>query len=424
MFFAVILFFISIVCYGFLNAWTWDRARRAFPALDRRLPSLLGLAAVLFLTAAPIATRILDSRGLHGVATVFSVLGDPWMAAVFWFCVLALILDLWDHAMRVIARRRASASRLAISARGQFLAAVSATVFLTAWGAVESSTVQSTTIRVASARLPAGSAPVTVAQLSDLHIGFNGRQRVIEQAARLVRERRPDIIVATGDVIDGGSPASRDLSPLAALTTPLGKFAVLGNHEHYTGASDCIAALRAAGFVVLIDETMAIPLAGGGSLALAGSDDPAGRQMSRMSRPRRGHELAAIGAPNPDEAEPATKRMSGRGRQSGALTGASGTNVTSGAAFVLRLRHRPDFGTPDADSFDLQLSGHTHGGQVWPFGYLVRLAHRYLSGMHELPGGRRLYVSRGIGTWGPPLRFLSPPEVVFILIEPMPIVLP
>lgn len=407
MFLAVTLFFISIVCYGFLNAWTWDRARRAFPALDRSLPSILGLAAVLFLTAAPIATRILDSRGLHGAAAAVSVLGDPWMAAVFWFCILALTLDLWDHLMRIIARRQLRVARLTISARGQFLAAASATVFLTVWGVVESSVVRSTTIRVASARLPAGTAPVTVAHLSDLHIGFNGRERVVEHTARLVRERRPDIIVATGDVIDGGSPASRDLSPLAALTAPLGKFAVLGNHEYYTGANDCIAALRAAGFMVLIDETTAIPLAGGATLALAGSDDAAGRQMTHMVRPWRSSKLATIGVPNSKGgvAESTGKRSSGSDR-------------TNGSAFVLRLRHRPDFGAPEGDHFDLQLSGHTHGGQVWPFGYLVRLAHRYLSGMHELPGGRRLYVSRGIGTWGPPLRFLSPPEVVFVTLEP------
>jgi predicted MPP superfamily phosphohydrolase len=408
MFLAATLFFISIVSYGFLNAWMWDRARHAYPLLDRRTPSVLGLAGVLFFTAAPIATRIIEAHGLHGAATVFALLGDPWMAIAFWFCIAALVLDLWDHILRVLSRRVARAARFTIGARGQFLAAASVAACLAVWGLVEANIVHARDVRIATPKLAAGSRPLTIAHISDVHVGIGSRRTVTEQAARLVRARRPDVIVVTGDVFDSGDPASLDISPLAAMQAPLGKFAVLGNHEYYTGASECVAALRAAGFRMLIDETVVLPVAGGATLVLAGNDDPAGRQMTRMGRPRRGPEMAAIGAPNPKVgvAESTGKRSSGSDR-------------TNGSSFVLRLRHRPDVGTPEEGPFDLQLSGHTHEGQIWPFRYLINLAHRHTAGLHDVGGGRALLVSRGVGTWGPPMRFLSPPEVLFVSLEPV-----
>jgi predicted MPP superfamily phosphohydrolase len=382
---AATLFFISIVSYGFLNAWMWDRARRAFPVLDRRLPSTLGLAAVLFFTAAPIATRILDSRGFHGAATVVSIAGDPWMAIAFWFCLIALCLDLWDHVLLRVTRRRPGAARLTLGARGQFLAAASVTACLAAWGLVEANNVRARTVRIATPKLAAGSRPLTIAHISDVHVGIGSRRAVTEQAARLVSEHKPDLIVVTGDVFDSGDPASLDISPLAAMQAPLGKFGVLGNHEYYTGPAECVAALRKAGLTMLVDEAVALPIDGSAGITLVGHDDPARRHATLLQKTA----VERARLPVPDA-----------------------------ATFVLYLRHRPDVGPPESEPFDLQLSGHTHEGQIWPFRYLIRLAHRHVAGLHDVGGGRRLLVSRGVGTWGPPLRFLSPPEVVFVVIAP------
>jgi predicted MPP superfamily phosphohydrolase len=386
MFLAATLFFISIVSYGFLNAWMWDRARPAYPLLDRRAPSVLGLAGVLFFTAAPIATRILDSRGFHGAATAVSIVGDPWMAIAFWFCLIALCLDLWDHALRLLERRRPGAARLALGTRGQFLAAASVTACLAVWGLVEANIVRARTVRIATPKLAAGSRPLTIAHISDVHVGIGSRRTVTEQAARLVNERKPDVIVVTGDVFDSGDPASLDISPLAAMQAPLGKFAVLGNHEHYTGAAECLAALSNAGFTVLVDRTAALQVEGSAGVTLVGHDDPAHRHATLLQKTS----VEGARLPAPDR-----------------------------ATFVLYLRHRPDVRPPESEPFDLQLSGHTHEGQIWPFRCLVRLAHRYTAGLHDVGGGRALLVSRGVGTWGPPMRFLSPPEVLFVSLEPV-----
>jgi predicted MPP superfamily phosphohydrolase len=155
----------------------------------------------------------------------------------------------------------------------------------------------------------------------------------------------------------------------------LGAYAVTGNHEYYAGLEHSLRFLRNAGFTVLRGEA-----ARAGGIILVGVDDPTAMSSGQSTILDTGKALASVSANN----------------------------------FVVLLKHQP---VVDSDTkFDLQLSGHTHGGQIFPFVYLTRLRYRVHTGLTELADGRLLYVSRGVGTWGPPIRLFAPPEITLITI--------
>lgn len=230
-------------------------------------------------------------------------------------------------------------------------------------------------------RLPAGSAPVRVVQLSDLHLSLLMGRRRFARILDRVREARPDLLVFTGDFADGASAYERGLAArLAELDAPLGKLAVTGNHEFYHGLDRSLELLRAAGFRVLRGEGVRVTK----HLTVVGVDDPAARGLVPAALTDEGRVL-----PQREHAE-----------------------------FVILLKHQPVVDGGALGRFDLQLSGHTHGGQVFPARWGVRLFYRHIMGRYELPAGATLYVSRGAGTFGPPMRVLSPPEVTLLILRP------
>jgi predicted MPP superfamily phosphohydrolase len=185
-----------------------------------------------------------------------------------------------------------------------------------------------------------------------------------------VAELKPDVLVSTGDLVDAQAHHLDGLSSLLAAYKPrLGKIAVTGNHEHYVGLEHALAFHVRSGFQVLHGES--IEVAG---ITIAGVDDP-----------------AVIGG-DIGEARFLDKIKAGR--------------------YVILLKHQPRV-DPKAH-FDLQLSGHTHDGQIFPFKYLVQLVYPMTRGRYALDNGGQLYVSRGTGTWGPPIRILAPPEITLI----------
>lgn len=235
-------------------------------------------------------------------------------------------------------------------------------------------------LSVAIRGLGAGFEGLKVVQLSDLHVGetLDGRwlAKVVEQTNAL----EPDVIVITGDLIDGPVSRLRDqVAPLSRLKAARGVFFVLGNHEYYSGPLAWIAELRRLGLQVLLNEHRVLE-AGGDRLVLAGvTDHDAGRfGPQHASRP----DLAFAGAPD-------------------------------GAPRIL-LAHQPRSARAAAPyRVDLQLSGHTHGGQMFPWMFFVRLQQPVISGLNTL-WGVPVYTSRGTGYWGPPIRLGPKPEVTLV----------
>ena len=219
----------------------------------------------------------------------------------------------------------------------------------------------------------------TVAQISDVHVGPTIRQRYVRRIVDRVNTLQADVVAITGDLVDGRvNELAAQVAPLADLRSRHGTFFVTGNHEYYSGAPAWIDELRRLGLTVLLNEHVVIAASDAGRpLVLAGvTDFSAGHfDPAHRSDPVR----ALAGAP-PD-------------------------------AVRLLLAHQPRSAAAAADAgFDLQLSGHTHGGQFYPWNLFVRFQQPFTAGLHRW-GTLWVYTSRGTGYWGPPNRFGSPSEI-------------
>ncbi|RME29319.1 MAG: metallophosphoesterase [Deltaproteobacteria bacterium] len=235
-------------------------------------------------------------------------------------------------------------------------------------------------VAVPIAGLPPALHGLRIVQLSDLHVGPTIGADFLRAVVDRVRSIRPDLVVITGDLVDGPvAGLAGDVAPLADLQAPLGRFFVTGNHEYYSGAAEWVEHLEAMGFRVLLNRHVVLG-EGTGRLVLAGvTDHDAGRILPEH------------------RSDPAA-----------ALAGAP-----AGLPRIL-LAHQPRSAhAAQGLGIDLQISGHTHGGQIWPWMHLVRLQQPTVAGLDRV-GDVRVYTSRGTGTWGPPLRLGAPPEITVI----------
>jgi predicted MPP superfamily phosphohydrolase len=232
--------------------------------------------------------------------------------------------------------------------------------------------------------LPPELSGLKVLQISDLHVGPTIRRPFVEKVVKMATEAAPDLVVFTGDFADGKvRELEGEVAPLANLRAPLGKYYVPGNHEYYWGGASWIEKARELGFTPLINAHDVVRK-GGRAVAIAGVPDPTAEGFG-FDGPDLGRALAGI----PKDAFPR-----------------------------ILLCHQPIF-TADAErrGVTLQLSGHTHGGQFFPWTLIASWVHRFNAGLHRL-GALWIYVSRGTGYWGPPVRVGSPAELTLLVLEP------
>ncbi len=235
-------------------------------------------------------------------------------------------------------------------------------------------------VQVPLARLSAGLDGLRIVQLSDLHVGWLLRRSFVSEVVRRVNSLKPDIVVITGDLVDAGVPQLQgDVAPLADLRARYGVYFVTGNHEYYAGVEPWLSHLPRLGIKILGNERVTIG-EGDAVLDLAGVHDYGS-----------GHEA----------------RPAGHGADlAKALLGHDPSRE------LVLLAHQPKQVDQAAQhGVGLMISGHTHGGQIWPWTYLVRLNQPYVSGLHRHQGKTWVYVSPGTGHWGPPMRFGTSAEI-------------
>ncbi len=240
-------------------------------------------------------------------------------------------------------------------------------------------------VTVPIAGLPAPLHGYTIVQISDIHVGPTIKRRYLDAIVDRVNSLAPDAIAVTGDVVDGSvQRLAPHTAPLARLRAKDGAFFVTGNHEYYSNGEDWIIEMRRLGLQVLMN-THVLRERGGASFMIAGVTDFSAHHFypSHRSDPQG----AAQGAPD-------------------------------GLAVRILLAHQPRTAPAAAEAgFDLQLSGHTHGGQFFPWNLFVPLQQPYTAGLHRL-GQLWVYTSRGTGYWGPPKRFGAPSEITRLRLVP------
>jgi uncharacterized protein len=384
-----LLVFLSV--YGGANLYVFWRFAAAFGLRGwALLPAGL---LVAFMVAAPLLVYAVERWGSFTVARLLSWPAYTWMALAFWAFCLFLARDLWNLVVRTATLAAPPAAVLKsalLPARASAIAVLALLAVAGAWSLYEAWDIRLERVTVRTPHLAPGSPPVTIAQISDVHLGLIFRHARLAKVVALVREANPDLLVSTGDLVDLPAHYLDGISEqLAALAPPLGKFAVTGNHDYYNGLAEALDFHRRAGFLMLRQEAVEVGRGADGKpiLMVAGVDDPAGKSEARNLGESRIDEDALL--PRGERSLP-----------------------------VLLLKHRPLLAPGSAGRFDLQLSGHAHKGQIWPFRYLSALANPMLDGLYPLPGGSFLYASRGTGTWGPPMRLFARPEVTLITLAP------
>lgn len=360
---------VAISLYAALHAYVYRRITAVWKLPLRT--RLLLCALFLLLIMLPFAGRIIDHNGHAALARLVNRTAFLWMAWVFWFAIAGGAIGLWNTLFRRF--------RLSPRAHGGF--AVLFVAAATVWGFLEAARPIHRELTYVARGLPPGSPPIRIVQVSDVHLGTVRSEQWNRSLVADIRALAPDLLLSTGDFVDS---SARNVGSFAdewaTLRPPLGKYAVLGNHEFYTGVADAVALHQRAGFALLRGSGVAVSDA----LFIYGVDDPTGRFLGL--------------ADNTSEA-----RLPPHGPRSG---------------FVILLKHQPRIDAFSVDRFDLQLSGHTHGGQVFPFHLVAHLVYPLTCGRFDIGERSHLYVSRGAGTWGPPLRFLAPPEIALITLVP------
>lgn len=369
---------IFLAIYGGINFYFFSKIHAAWPG-PWVFTALLAIFFI-FAIAAPILVRVFEREGCVRLAWLAAAVGYSWMAILFWFCVLALLGDGWNLGMRCMAHFQPAATGLLLRPKPA-LALYGAVVLAAAgWGLIEAADIRLKEVHVRTSKLARGAAPVRIVQITDIHLSPILKERTLAKIIGLVNKAAPDILVCTGDLSDVPYQIGKSLAEmLATVRAPMGKFGCLGNHEFYTGVQNSLSFYQTAGLKTLRGESAAA-----GPVRIAGVDDPAGCQ---------GSEPCFLDEP-------------------AALAGEDGTRP------VVLLKHQPRVNPASAGRFDLQLSGHLHGGQIFPFNLVVYCFYPITPGLHRVAPGGDIYLSRGTGTWGPPMRLFAPPEVTLIILEP------
>lgn len=372
----MILFILTVfTIYGGVHVYAFLKARSVLA-----FGPLAGVALAAFMLLMVFALFLIRSLEAHEYefpARVLSYAAYFWMAALFLFFCGSLFFDSITLITRIAGWiTRYDISPYLVPVKTSFFISLGLALAICAYGYFEAQDLRVERFVIKTAKLPAGIDRLAIVQISDVHLGLVNRCEQFRPMINAVKDAKPDIFVVTGDLVDAQINHLTGLADmLGEVTAKYGKYAIMGNHEYYAGPEKSLAFIRAAGLTMLRDKVVM-----DGPITIVGVDDRTAVQLN-------------VGHPSAEKY--LLKRL-------------------SRDKFVLFLKHQPRIDPDTIGLFDLQLSGHTHKGQIFPFTLLTLLSFPLNAGNYELGKGSFLHVSRGTGTWGPPIRFLSPPEVTVI----------
>jgi predicted MPP superfamily phosphohydrolase len=374
-----ILVEIALVFTVFTNIYLYLKLRSGFKRGRWNRPYLIWACVGLVVPFLSRAGAFGDGRVSEVTFTVFFT----WAVAVGVACMGFFVMDALSLVARGIdlfagttLKNRFFAPRRCVPVTLALIVVVIGYSFF------EAACIRRVDVTLTTSKLPEGMDRFRLVHVSDIHLGQIYGSRRLRRLMDVLREAEPDLLAVTGDLVDTNMAGwDEDARLLASHSLKYGAFAVPGNHEYYRGIGQAMDFMKKAGLTVLRGE-----VAEAGPIAVVGLDDPA-----RFGRGAREPERLPEGLVFPKD------------------------------RFVLLLKHRPQIIEGTVGSFDLQVAGHTHGGQIWPFRHIVSWLNdsvQHLS-FHGAKGESAVWITNGAGFWGPPLRFLTPPEIVVIdLVRP------
>lgn len=370
-------FFLTfILLFSSMHYYIYTKIK-AITAINPVMDGII-FCLIVILVLSPLFLETILNKNLIG-ATGLAYFVYFWIAFVFLFVCSALVLD----GLRMVVNWMIIISHhnlyyLYPSDLVEIVLPFVISAFICAYGFFDARNIRLEKIDISSPKI---TQRIKLLQISDLHLSPVVNKFYLNQILEISKKEKPDIIISTGDLIDAMGDNFDELSVMFnQAVSKYGKYATTGNHEFYRGITKSLAFTRSAGFTILREQA-ASPV---GNIVLVGVDDDVFFNSSRLEQ----------------EVE---------------------TNLLKSAdqsKFIVFLKHRPTILKTSLPFFDLQLSGHTHQGQIFPFGLVVHLFFKYWAGgLYEIDG-KKLYVNRGAGTWGPPIRFLASPEVTLINLVP------
>jgi predicted MPP superfamily phosphohydrolase len=344
-----------LMAYGGLHYYIYKKATLVFSSGHWLVLTLLG-----FLVVAPILTELLTHAGLARLAVPFGRIGYTWMGFAFLFFSFSILLDCLQLCVKAGGRLLGvDPSAIVLSPFGWVLVAALLAMVATGYGFFAARQINVEWVRISSPKLNKMSEPFRIVQISDLHLSLFSDETFLNRLVETIESIHPDVVVSTGDLIDmRPDHLGRFADMLNELNPRFGKFSVTGNHEAYLGLDKGLAATNRAGFTMLSHQGVNV----GGMINIVGVDDPGVSHRFKVDGPAERVVLERF----------------------------------PGGEFTVLLKHQPVVDRGSVPSFDLQLSGHTHGGQIFPFNWLTKLAYPAKTG----------------------LSFLAPPEVTVFELQP------
>ncbi|GBE40707.1 putative metallophosphoesterase [bacterium BMS3Bbin09] len=370
----MLIFFFLLTIYSSANLYLFYKLNSLIN-LGTGVDVLIG-AVVFFMTISPVLIPVYSNIGSERSIRLFSYIGYMWLGFLVIFFPASVIIDIYNLAMPLIDD---GYGLIMVSSKISFIVSMLLAFLINVYGFYEARNLCIERLVIKTPKLPYGVERIRIAQISDLHLGIILGDGMVKNVIQKIANEAPDIIVSTGDLIDGTIRHIEHLPErLKELYAPLGKFAIMGNHEIYGDKSLTIKFIKDSGFRLLRNESVTA----GDVINIAGMDFTGGEVAAHENAGHKlEHEVLA-------------------GLQEG--------------LFTLMLKHKSDVNDESLGLFDLQLSGHTHGGQIFPMNLATMFIFSYHSGFVKLAKGSAIYTSRGTGTAGPPIRFLSRPEITII----------
>ncbi len=374
----VVFFSIVFAVYFAINAYVIHRGMQCFPGGDPMRTVILWTG--VFLGISFILGRVLENYWLSHVSDVIVWIGSFWLAALVYFFFIVLVVDLVRLSTAIIPWfPGVVTSDLHRFTRFLFWGACAVVAIVLVAGHINARSPRIHRITVSIAKPADGSRSIRAALISDIHLGtIVGRSR-LQGIVDHLHALDPDIILLAGDIVD------EDLAPvikentgeiLRTIHAPLGVYGITGNHEYIGGAAKAVAYLEEHGITMLRDTFVVLP----DGVTLVGREDRSSTQFGGQRRKDLPALLEGVRRDRP----------------------------------IIMMDHQPfDLDSVVAAGVDLQVSGHTHHGQLWPFNHITDLVYEQSWG-YLRKGETHFYVSSGVGSWGPPVRLANRPEIVEI----------